>query len=113
MAAMQEEAPSQCKELLNAGHQYLDVRSEQEFERGHADVAKNIPFMFMRDGGMVPNQAFLPQVRTAYPDKTAPIVVGCQSGKRSSMAIQAMQTDGYTGLVNMAGGYAAWSAEGL
>lgn len=110
MAGMREESVSKCKELLTAGHKYLDVRSEQEFAGGHADEATNIPFMFKTEAGMTPNQDFVNQVHSAFPDKAQQIVVGCQSGRRSSMAIQALQGDGYTNLVNMAGGYAAWSS---
>ena len=36
-------------------------------------------------------------------------MVGCQSGKRSATAINKMQEVGYTSLVNLAGGYGAWS----
>lgn len=110
---MKEESPSRCKELLVAGYKYLDVRTKQEFEGGHFDTATNIQFMVQGDGGMAPNPDFLAQVHDNFPDKTIQLVVGCQSGKRSSMAVQALQGDGYSNLVNMAGGYAAWSSNGL
>lgn len=113
MAAMQEESPSRCKELLTTGYNYLDVRTKQEFEGGHSDVATNVQFMLKGDAGMIPNPDFLTQVHEVFPDKSIQLVVACQSGRRSGMAIQALQGDGYSKLVNMAGGYGAWSSEGL
>ncbi|GAB2282843.1 hypothetical protein Dimus_017379 [Dionaea muscipula] len=50
--------------LLRSGHRYLDVRTEEEFKRGHVDVGRplNIPYMFNTPQGRVKNQKFMEQV---------------------------------------------------
>ncbi|KHN24869.1 Thiosulfate sulfurtransferase, chloroplastic, partial [Glycine soja] len=40
-------------ELLLAGHQYLDVRTPEEFNAGHAPGAINIPYMFRVGSGFI------------------------------------------------------------
>lgn len=45
------------------------------------------------------------QFEKAFPEKTAPIVVGCLSGKRSLMAADLLSAAGYTNLKNVEGGY--------
>ncbi|KAF8049660.1 hypothetical protein N665_2159s0011 [Sinapis alba] len=55
---------SQAKTLLESDHQYLDVRTEEEFRRGHCFVPKilNVPYMLNSPQGRVKNQDFLDQV---------------------------------------------------
>lgn len=62
---------------------------------------------------MTPNPEFIEQVKAAFPDKAEALVVGCQSGKRSTMAVEALSGAGYTKLTNVEGGFAAWSGAGL
>ncbi|CAI9111014.1 OLC1v1011147C3 [Oldenlandia corymbosa var. corymbosa] len=40
-------------ELLQAGHQYLDVRTPEEFSAGHAAGAINVPYMFRVGSGLL------------------------------------------------------------
>ena len=108
--AMKEVPASEAKKLVSSGHTYLDVRTPEEFEAGHAEGAKNIPVMFKKAGGMTPNEDFMSKVQQEFPEKEQSMVVGCQSGKRSAMAINKMEEAGYTGLINLGGGYGAWSA---
>lgn len=103
----------ECKELLSSGATYLDVRTPEEFQEGHHDGATNIPIMFKKSGSMVPNASFVDSVTDAFQDKDMAFVVGCKSGRRSAMAIEAMKTAGYTNLTNMTGGYDGWLAAGL
>lgn len=46
-----------------------------------------------------------PQFEAAFPDKSAPLVVGCLSGKRSLAACDILSGAGYTNLQNVEGGY--------
>ena len=48
----------------------------------------------------------LPQFERAFPDKAAPLCVGCQSGKRSMMAANVLAGAGYSALQNVEGGWA-------
>ncbi|KAF8672852.1 hypothetical protein HU200_049189 [Digitaria exilis] len=41
-------------ELQQAGHHYLDVRTETEFRAGHPERALNIPYLFRTDSGIMP-----------------------------------------------------------
>ncbi|GKE11827.1 protein high arsenic content 1, mitochondrial, partial [Tanacetum coccineum] len=36
-----------AKDLLDSGHRYLDVRTNEEFNKSHADNALNVPYMFI------------------------------------------------------------------
>ncbi|KAL2939712.1 Rhodanese-like domain-containing protein 15 chloroplastic [Bienertia sinuspersici] len=94
-------------ELLQAGHHYLDVRFPEEFDGGRVSGAVNIPYMLRVGSGMSKNPNFLEQVSSQF-GKDDEILVGCQSGKRSQMAVNDLQSAGYTGIVDVAGGYAAW-----
>ncbi|KAJ7525956.1 hypothetical protein O6H91_17G075600 [Diphasiastrum complanatum] len=99
-------------ELLNAGHHYLDVRTPEEFAAGHVEGAVNIPYMFKAGSGMTKNLKFVEEVSTHF-DKDDEIVVGCQSGKRSSMAVAELFASEFSGVSNVVGGYGAWVESGL
>ncbi|GAB2282894.1 hypothetical protein Dimus_017429 [Dionaea muscipula] len=99
-------------ELLQAGHRYLDVRTPEEFSAGHVPGAANVPYMLMFGSGMTKNDSFLEDVASTF-GKDDEIIVGCQSGKRSLMAASVLLSAGYTNITDVAGGYAAWSENGL
>lgn len=99
-------------ELLLAGHCYLDVRTPEEFTAGRVPGAVNIPYMLRVGSGMTKNPNFLEQVSSQF-GKDDEILVGCQSGKRSLMAANDLQSAGYTGIVDIAGGYSAWAQSEL
>ncbi|KAI3462344.1 hypothetical protein Pfo_019007 [Paulownia fortunei] len=99
-------------ELLQAGHHYLDVRTTEEFSAGHVIGAVNVPFMLRLGPGMTRNAKFLEEVLTNF-SKDDEIIVGCQLGKRSFMAASELVSAGFTGITDMAGGYAAWVQNGL
>ncbi|XP_057808310.1 thiosulfate sulfurtransferase 16, chloroplastic-like isoform X1 [Salvia miltiorrhiza] len=101
-----------ANELLQAGHRYLDVRTTEEFSAGHVVGAVNVPFMLRRGTGMARNPKFLEEVSTHF-SKDDEIIVGCQLGKRSLMAASELVSAGFTGITDMAGGYAAWVQNGL
>jgi rhodanese-related sulfurtransferase len=80
----------------------LDVRTKAEFdgELGHIDGARLIPLDELR--------ARASEVRT---DK--PVVVVCQTGKRSGLATVVLRRAGFVEVANMAGGMARWRELGL
>lgn len=89
-----------------AGHRadvhVLDVRGSAEFdgELGHLEGAQLLPLDELR--------ARLAEVPT---DK--PIVVVCQTGKRSALATQILTGAGVSRVANLAGGMLEWSHLGL
>ncbi|XP_021727585.1 thiosulfate sulfurtransferase 18-like isoform X2 [Chenopodium quinoa] len=106
-----------ANDLIRSGHRYLDVRTHEEFNRGHVDVENcvNIPYFFFNPAGRVKNTKFLEQV-SAVCSKDDHIVVihqfitilGCQSGVRSGYATTDLLKAGYKHVSNMEGGYASW-----
>ncbi|WVZ78441.1 hypothetical protein U9M48_026149 [Paspalum notatum var. saurae] len=94
-------------ELQQAGHRYLDVRTEGEFSAGHPDGAVNIPYMHRTGSGMTKNTHFLEQVSRIF-GKDDEIIVGCQSGKRSLMAATELCSAGFTAVTDIVGGFSSW-----
>ena len=99
-------------ELHQAGHRYLDVRTPEEFSAGHAVGAINVPYMFRLGSGMTKNPNFLEEVLSHF-GKDDEIIVGCELGKRSLMAASDLLSAGFSGVTDIAGGYAAWNKNGL
>ena len=94
---------------LAAGTPYLDVRTPDEYAAGHPAGAANAAVMLAGS----PNPDFVAAAEACFPDKDADLLVGCQSGKRSLVAVDQLAQAGYTKLYNVEGGYLAWSANGL
>jgi len=83
----------------------LDVREPAEFAAGHLPNAVNIP------------RGVLEFKIDSHPNfqgqQQATIVVYCQTGGRSALATHALNQLGYGNAVSMAGGFKAWSDNGL
>jgi sulfur dioxygenase len=87
----------------NLGHvRVLDVRSAAEFEGelGHLPGAELIPLDELR-------------ARASELKKDKPMVVVCQTGKRSAMATVILRDAGFRDVANLAGGMARWRESGL
>ncbi|ASU80795.1 rhodanese-like domain-containing protein [Actinopolyspora erythraea] len=80
----------------DAGAEVLDVRSPEEYARGHVPGARNIP---------------LEQVLRAPGEFPDGVRVVCQSGGRSLRAAQALREAGVDA-VSVSGGTAAWVESG-
>lgn len=80
----------------------LDVRSEEEWngELGHIEGSRLIPLGELR-------------ARAAELTGDKPIVVTCQTGKRSAMATVILRKAGFQRLANLAGGMVRWRELGL
>ena len=76
----------------------LDVREDDEWQRGHAPGAQHIPM------GEVPS-------RLSEIDADAKLFVVCQAGGRSQRVAQYLARNGYAP-VNVNGGMLAWSGAG-
>ncbi|EER90413.1 hypothetical protein BDA96_10G347600 [Sorghum bicolor] len=99
-------------ELQQAGHRYLDVRTESEFSAGHPERAVNIPYLFRAVTGTTKNTCFLEQVASIF-GKDDGIIIGCQSGRRSLMAATELSSAGFTTVTDVAGGFSSWRENGL
>ena len=78
--------------------QLIDVRTPEEFAKGHLEGAKNINF----------NAANFDAQITQL-DKNKPVFIYCHSGGRSGKAYKKMKAHGFTTVYDMKGGYSAYS----
>ncbi len=76
----------------------LDVREDDEWQRGHAPGALHIPM------GQIPT-------RLQEIDSTATLYVVCQAGGRSQRVSQYLAQNGYAP-INLSGGMLAWAGAG-
>lgn len=98
-------SPQEANDLRQKdGYLYLDVRSIPEFEQGHPAGAFNVPLLHFTGGRMMPNPQFMEIVGKAFPSD-AKIVVGCKSGGRSLRAAEMMASAGFSGVIDMRGGF--------
>lgn len=68
----------------------LDVRTQAEFDEGHAKGAIHLPFNEVND-----------KAADLLPNKSQEIKVYCRSGNRAGKAIAALKALGYTNLENI------------
>jgi rhodanese-related sulfurtransferase len=79
----------------------VDVRTADEIAQGYIDGSLQIPIDTLLTS--------LDQL----PDKSAPIVMLCQSGHRGSIGLMALRMLGYTEVRNLGGGINGWTATEL
>jgi rhodanese-related sulfurtransferase len=97
--------PAEAKALVDAGWRYVDVRSIPEFEAGHPEGAFNVPLMhFLPGRGMSPNPDFVAVMEKQFKPGDQ-LVLGCKSGGRSLRAAELLASQGWTSVVDMAGGF--------
>ena len=91
--------PQSLQKRSSNGVQIIDVRSPEEWRKGHLPGAIHIPLALLPD-------------RVGELDASVPIVMQCQGGGRSSIATSLLQSQGALNVFNLAGGYDAWVAQG-
>lgn len=97
---MKEITCAELKRLRESGapHQLIDVREPYEAE------ACSIGGMLIPMGQVLER---LDEIR-----RDVPVILHCRSGNRSAAVIQALESRyGFSGLLSLKGGIAAWSAE--
>jgi hydroxyacylglutathione hydrolase len=101
LARVSQAGAAEVAAMINRGAAHvIDVRGRAEYETGHIPGVPNIPV-----GHLAGHVAQLPT------DK--PIVVQCQAGTRSAIAASILLGRGVGGVINLAGGIAAWQRAGL
>ncbi len=92
-------SPEEAKDLQNKGNLIIDVRETNEYAAGHIAGAKNAPLSALEES-----------IALVSPDKNAPILIYCQSGRRSKIASSALVELGYTAVYEF-GGIIDWPYE--
>lgn len=91
--------PEQYQQQINKKDvQLVDVRTSQEYKEGHIKGARNIDF-FAED--------FVEQFQDL--DKEKPVYIYCRSGNRSSKASKKLAEAGFKKIIDLEGGYKAWT----
>lgn len=91
--------PVEAKELIDSGEVHvLDVRNQAEVDDGFIENSQHVML-----GTLLRR---LDEVET---DKK--IIVQCQSGVRSAIAITVLKANGIDNVINMLGGYSRWVAD--
>lgn len=86
----------------NPNAQLLDVRTGEEYDKGHIKNALNIDWY---------DSTFEQQL--AKLDKSKPVLVYCLAGKRSAAAAQKMRGVGFSEVIGLKGGMMEWRAANL
>lgn len=96
---MPEVSPSAAHELIGAGAQVVDVRTDVEFAAGHIPGSRHVPLSDL-------------QSEAADLDREQPLVLYCRSGDRSGMAADAFAASGWDAH-SVEGGLVAWADAGF
>lgn len=80
----------------------IDVRTSEEFAQGHLARAKNVPLDQIPGG-----------LQALRLDKNCPMVLVCEAGVRSALAISKIKKEGFNEVFNLEGGIKAWNQAGL
>ncbi|RMH61921.1 MAG: rhodanese-like domain-containing protein [Zetaproteobacteria bacterium] len=86
--------------MRDTAHTLVDVRTEREWQAGHAPKAVHVPL-----SSLVAHLDRIPRKQ--------PVVVICASGNRSAVAAVTLARKGFAPVYNFSGGMAAWQSAGL
>ena len=93
--------PQTALARATAGSLFVDVREQDEV----AQAAYDVPGMTVLPLSELTD-------RFAELPKDRELIMACRSGGRSMRALQFLQAQGYTQVVNLEGGILRWQAEG-
>ncbi|HEX8146071.1 MAG TPA: rhodanese-like domain-containing protein [Pyrinomonadaceae bacterium] len=92
---------AQALERVARGARLVDVREDNEWQRGHAAGAEHL------GRGVIERD-----IETAVPEHSAELILYCGGGYRSALAADNLQRMGYTNVYSLAGGWGAWREAG-
>ena len=96
-----ERSVAETRQRIDAGATLIDVREDNEFEKGHAAGAVHM------GRGIIERD-----IVQTFPEKDTELILYCGGGYRSALATDMLQKMGYTNVWSMAGGWKAWNASG-
>lgn len=95
---IKEVTVSEAQERIDGGATLIDVREDNEWDKGHAKGAIHI------GRGVIERD-----VVERFPDKSTELILYCGGGYRSALAADSLQKMGYSNVASMAGGWKAWN----
>ena len=88
---------SEATQMINKKAQIIDVRTAEEFARGHVRQAKLIPL-----------SNFAEQLPLVKLKQDKPVLIICESGMRARRAAAVLAQQGYTDVAVLDGGMRTW-----
>jgi rhodanese-related sulfurtransferase len=96
-------SPLHVTQVINRGKATIvDVRTAEEFAKGHLRDAKNIPLADLAS-----------RIGELDKSKSRSVVIVCQTGARADKAARQLAAAGFDDVVSLDGGLTAWQAAGL
>ena len=94
-------AEARARLSANPHARLIDVREDNEWQRGHAAGAEHL------GRGIIERD-----IEQRVPDRDAELILYCGGGYRSALAADNLQRMGYTNVYSLAGGWKAWQEAG-
>ncbi len=92
-----EVSVAETLEKMKKGANLIDVREDNEWEKGHAENAVHL------GRGIIERD-----IVEKFPDKNTELILYCGGGFRSALAADSLQKMGYRNVFSMRGGWKAW-----
>jgi rhodanese-related sulfurtransferase len=104
--AVKQVSVAEARALQEQGYVYVDVRSTEEYGRGHPAGALHVPLLDRDEdtGQVLPNPDFLRVMRGNFASD-ANLLLGCQVGGRSMRAAEMLAAFGFSNVSNVRGGF--------
>jgi rhodanese-related sulfurtransferase len=102
MSTIREVSPTAALALIKKGALLVDVREPSEVARKAFDVPEVM---------LIPLREIEKRIKEIPANRK--VIVACNSGSRSSMAMRTLMKHGYGKAVNMQYGISGWTREGL
>jgi sulfur-carrier protein adenylyltransferase/sulfurtransferase len=94
--------PTVVREQVSNGAVVVDVRETEEWSAGHIPGAHHVPKSYLES-----------RIEGVVPDRSAHVILYCQSGNRSAWATRTLADDlGYENVESMVGGFTLWKDRG-
>jgi rhodanese-related sulfurtransferase len=97
---IEEVSVSETLKKMKEGATLVDVREDNEWEKGHARGAVHL------GRGIIERD-----ITSRFPDKSAELILYCGGGFRSALSAENLQKMGYQHVFSMKGGWREWQSE--
>ena len=117
-------AGAQALRAGGEGWSIVDVRTAEEFNRGHPAGAHHVPLAVPGPFGLMFNPGFVAAMKQRFAPSDR-LILTCAVGSRSRQACEILAAEGFSNLVNLHGGFdgardmfgrlvePGWAASGL